>query len=133
MCVCVWGTAATGVTIDRRQSSPHSNSSAVPSKTPAHPPLWHATRSLNPLPPLAKPVLNSFPSQHFPQLKLSSKLDPCSLSICCQHKSCSQAVLKCSSFLLVTAFPFPGIPYVDQCEPLIRNRGIAQTKVPLFT
>lgn len=30
--VCVWGTAATGVTIDRRRSSPHSNSSAVHSK-----------------------------------------------------------------------------------------------------
>lgn len=32
--MCVWGTAVIGVTIDRRQSSPHSNSSAVPSNLP---------------------------------------------------------------------------------------------------
>ena len=33
--MCVWSTAATGVTIDWRQSSPHSNSCDVPSHLPS--------------------------------------------------------------------------------------------------
>lgn len=63
--VCVWGTAASGVTIDRRQSSPHSNSSAVPSNLPT---LCSPPHMLSPPPPPPPLTLACHPQPSLPLL-----------------------------------------------------------------